>query len=74
MLGMRKSKNGDRSWTRIAIKQMPAEQRASKELVRLIVKLRWMGLEDEADCIEKQVSALTFPITDSVCAAPGEID
>jgi hypothetical protein len=53
---------------------LSAELRASRELVRLIVKLRWMGLEDEADCLEKQVSSLNFPIFDSVCAAPGETD
>jgi hypothetical protein len=51
-----------------------AQLRASNELVRLIVKLRWMGLEDEADCIEKQVASLTVPVAGSVCAAPGETD
>jgi hypothetical protein len=34
------------------------EQRAADELTRLITKLRWMGLEEEADCIERQVSSL----------------
>jgi len=53
---------------------LSAESRASKELVRLIIKLRWMGLEDEADCLEKQVSSLNVPAVVSVCAAPGETD
>jgi hypothetical protein len=50
------------------------ELRASKELVRLIVKLRWMGLEDAADCLESRVSSLKIPVADSVCNAPGETD
>jgi len=39
------------------------EQRAADELIRLITKLRWMGLEEEADCIERQVSSL--PVRDA---------
>jgi hypothetical protein len=53
---------------------LSAQLRASNELVRLIIKLRWMGLEDEADCIENKVASLTVPRADSVCAAPGETD
>jgi hypothetical protein len=28
------------------------EQRAADEMIKLIIKLRWMGLEEEADCIQ----------------------
>ena len=53
---------------------LSAQLRASNELVRLMVKLRWMRLEDEADCIGKQVASLTVPVAYSVCAAPRETD
>jgi hypothetical protein len=48
------------------------EQRATDELVKLIIKLRWMGLEEEADCIERQVSSL--PIRAAELAKPRETD
>ena len=34
------------------------ERRAADELIKLVIKLRWMGLEEEADCIERQMSSL----------------
>jgi hypothetical protein len=43
-------------------------------LIKLIVKLLWMGLEDEADCIESQVSSLSVRAAECVVAAPHEID
>jgi hypothetical protein len=51
-----------------------AEQRASNELVNLIRKLRWMGLEEEAEKVEKQLTFCHVPAGDSVVAAPCETD
>ena len=44
------------------------EQRAADELIKLIVKLRWMGLEDEADCIEKRLASYPKGEAESVLA------
>jgi hypothetical protein len=51
-----------------------AEQRAADELIRLITKLRWMGLEEEADCIERQVSSLPIRGTENGLEKPQETD
>ena len=50
------------------------EQRASDELVRLIQKLRWVGLESEAKSIERELTARAVPAGDSVIAIPRETD
>jgi hypothetical protein len=50
------------------------EQRAADELIRLITKLRWMGLEEEADCIERQVSSLPVRGAESGPEKPRETD
>ena len=50
------------------------EPRAADELIKLIVKLRWMGLEDEADGIERQVSSLSVRAAECVVAAPHDTD
>ena len=47
-----------------------AEQRRSSELVKRIRKLRWMGLEGEAERVEMTLPRDTP--TDSVLAAPHE--
>ena len=44
----------------------------SSELVKLIRKLRWMGLEEEAGRVEAALSGVSP--TDSVLAAPHETD
>lgn len=49
-----------------------AEQQTSNELVKLIRKLRWMGLENEAEKVEDQLSKV--PAADSVIAASRETD
>ena len=51
-----------------------SEQRASDELVKLIKKLRWVGLEDEAESMEHELSARAVPAADSVVATPRETD
>ena len=49
-------------------------QRASNELVKLIRKLRWMGMEEEAKKMEKQLTHCDVPAEDSVVAASRETD
>jgi hypothetical protein len=51
-----------------------SEQRASDELVKLIQKLRWVGLESEAENMERQLTARAVPAADSVIAIPRETD
>jgi len=51
-----------------------AEQRASNELVKLIRKLRWMGMEEEAKKVENQLTLCDLPAEDSVVAASRETD
>ena len=50
------------------------EQRASNELVKLIRKLRWMGLEREAEKVENQLILRKVQAADSVIAASRETD
>jgi hypothetical protein len=51
-----------------------AAQRTSNELIKLIRKLRWMGLEKEAERVRSQLTLREVPATDSVVAAAGETD
>jgi hypothetical protein len=51
-----------------------AEQRTSNELVKLIRKLRWMGLEAEAERAEKQLILRNVRATDSVVSASHDTD
>jgi hypothetical protein len=52
----------------------PGEQRTANELVKLIRKLRWMGLEREAEMTEDQLVLRKVQATDSVIAASRETD
>ena len=52
----------------------PAGQRASNELVKLIRKLRWMRLEEEAKKAENQLILCDVPAADSVVARSRETD
>ena len=49
-----------------------AEQRASNELIKLIRKLRWMGMDGEARRL--QVALNGAPKADTVIAEPRETD
>ena len=51
-----------------------AEQRASNELVKLITKLRWMGLDEEANCIERRLLSSPIRPGESVLAQPRDTD
>jgi hypothetical protein len=50
------------------------EQRTSNELVKQIRKLRWMGLEEEAETVENQLILRRVHAADSVIAASRETD
>jgi hypothetical protein len=50
-----------------------AEQRASSELVKRIRKLRWMGMEREAEALQATLCRRARS-TDSVLAAPHDTD
>ena len=52
----------------------PGEQRTANELVKLIRKLRWMGLEREAEKVENQLILRKVQAADSVIAASRETD
>ena len=51
-----------------------SEQRKSNELVRLIRKLRWMGMEEEAQRVQSELDRCSVRPADSVLAAPRETD
>ena len=53
----------------IPTKQTPA---ASSEVVKLIRKLRWVGLEEKAEQLEKELELR--PATDTVLATQSETD
>jgi len=46
----------------------------SNEIVKLIRKLRWMGLENEAETLEKQLTLCAVTAGDSVVAASRDTD
>jgi hypothetical protein len=50
-----------------------ARQQAN-ELIRLIRKLRWMGMEEEAQRVQSELDRCSVRPADSVLAAPPETD
>jgi hypothetical protein len=50
------------------------EQQTPNELVKMIRKLRWMGLEKEAEEAENQLTLRKVPAADSVIAGSRETD
>jgi hypothetical protein len=52
---------------------LSARQRANK-LIRLIRKLRWMGMEEEAERVQIELAKCGAQPTDSVLAASRETD
>jgi hypothetical protein len=49
-------------------------QVASNALAKLIRKLRWMGMDDEAERVQKTVMSLEALPLDSVVAGPRDTD
>jgi hypothetical protein len=52
---------------------LSAQQQAN-ELIRLIRKLRWMGMEEEAERVHAELAQCGAQPADSVVAAPHETD
>jgi hypothetical protein len=52
----------------------PADQQALNKLVRLIRKLRWMGMDKEAEAAQKQLVTCKTASCDSVLAIPRDTD
>jgi|HubBroStandDraft_6_1064221.scaffolds.fasta_scaffold560841_2 hypothetical protein len=51
------------------------DQRTSSELVKLIRKLRWIGMEPEAEGVEAQLALLRpVSLADSAFAGPHDTD
>ena len=50
------------------------ERRTTNELVNLIRKLRWMGMEEEAKKAANQLTQSNVPAADSVVARSRETD
>jgi hypothetical protein len=54
---------------------MPApDMRETQECMRLILKLRWIGLSDEADRLERAVRGLAPDDRGTVLAGPASTD
>ena len=51
-----------------------SEQRTSNEVVKLIRKLRWMGMDEEAKVLENQLALDGFPVADCVIGGSRETD
>ena len=51
-----------------------ARRSASNECVRLIRKLRWIGMDDEAERVLAQLSGWPFQPTETVIAGPWATD
>ena len=50
------------------------DQRASNALVKLIQKLRWVGMDDEVARVQMTLAARDMRHADSVIAGPGDTD
>jgi hypothetical protein len=51
-----------------------ARQRASNELVKLIRKLRWIGMEEEAQGMQNELERRRATAADSMLATTAETD
>ena len=51
-----------------------ARRRASNELVKLIRKLRWLGMEEEAQGLQNELGRRRATAADSVLATAAETD
>lgn len=47
---------------------------ASNEMVKLIRKLRWIGMEEEAEKLQRELSEREDAAADSVVATPRDTD
>jgi hypothetical protein len=73
----KKNVQGERQWNANAkpageIPDVPADPRASNDMIKLIRKLRWVGMESEAERLRSSLAGM--PQLDSVVAEPRETD
>jgi hypothetical protein len=52
----------------------PATERTTKDLLELVHKLRWAGMEEEAERLLKSLRHAETPAQDKVVATPSETD
>ena len=52
----------------------PAAESTSRELLRLVHKLRWAGMEEEAERLQAELTERHTTAADSVVAMSGETD
>ncbi len=50
------------------------EQKIASELVKRIRKLRWIGMEDEAELVQVEFASLSITPIEPVIAVPRETD
>lgn len=55
-------------------RQNPSEVRTTNEMVKLIRKLRWIGMDDEAQKLQRELAEREGTATDSVVATPRDTD
>lgn len=51
-----------------------ATQRSSNEMIKLIRKLRWIGMEEEAERLAREVTVQPSIVADCTVATPRETD
>jgi hypothetical protein len=54
--------------------EVTTEQREAAEVIKLIRKLRWIGMENEAQELQDVLSGLPSPRTGSLVAGPHSTD
>jgi hypothetical protein len=54
--------------------QSPSDTRASNEMIKLIRKLRWIGMDEEAQKLQRELTEREGAPADSVVATPRETD
>jgi hypothetical protein len=54
--------------------QNPSEARASNEMIKLIRKLRWIGMDEEAQKLQRELAEREAAAADSVVATPRDTD
>jgi hypothetical protein len=54
--------------------QNSSEARVSNEMIKLIRKLRWIGMDEEAQKLQRELAAREAAADDSVVATPRDTD
>jgi hypothetical protein len=69
------TKSKEKTFMAMSIQQQnPSDVRASNEMIKLIRKLRWIGMDEEAHKLQKELTQRETAAEDSVVATPGETD